>query len=59
MKNQIIKINILLVSLISVVSSCKKDEAKNPNTTNSQEQITSVYLKLINQNDSRPFLSNS
>lgn len=52
MKNQIIKINILLVSLISVVSSCKKDEAKNPNTTNSQEQITSVYLKLINQNDS-------
>ncbi|MFY8021682.1 MAG: hypothetical protein ACOVP1_10805 [Bacteroidia bacterium] len=55
MKNQIIKINLILVSLISVLSSCKKEEAKNPGSVNSQEQITSVYLKIANLQDSSDY----
>jgi hypothetical protein len=44
MKN-IFKI-ILLIAIISN-SSCKKDAAKVPDITNSQEQITTVYFKVI------------
>ncbi len=43
----------LYLFIFSIISfaSCKKDEAKNPEVNNAQEQITSVYLSIVNQSN--------
>lgn len=45
-------LTILTIATILAISSCKKDDPKNPIATNPQEVLTTVIINGYNQNDS-------